>query len=60
MRFNAREIQIQKSNNFSCRYLMSRMLETHEMIVGIILLLSPAASHINGQNIVVNGGKTCW
>lgn len=46
--------------NYSYRCPMGRMAETHEMIGAILFLLSPAASYINGQNIVVDGGTTCW
>jgi len=46
--------------NYSYRCPMGRMAETHEIIGAILFLLSPAASYINGQNIVIDGGTTCW
>jgi len=46
--------------NYSYRCPMGRMAETHEMIGAILFLLSPAASYINGQNIIIDGGTTCW
>jgi len=46
--------------NYSYRCPMGRMAETHEMIGAVLFLISPAASYINGQNIVVDGGTTCW
>lgn len=46
--------------NYSYRCPMNRMAETHEMIGAIIFLLSPAASYINGQNIIIDGGTTSW
>jgi len=46
--------------NYSYRCPMGRMAETNEMIGVILLLLSPASSYINGQNIIVDGGTTCW
>ena len=46
--------------NYSYRCPMKRMAETHEMIGAILFLLSPAASYINGQNIIIDGGTTCW
>lgn len=46
--------------NYSYRCPMGRMAETHEVIGVILFLLSSAASYINGQNIVIDGGTTCW
>lgn len=46
--------------NYSYRCPMGRMAETDEIIGAILFLLSPAASYINGQNIVIDGGTTCW
>ena len=47
-------------NNYAYRCPMGRMGENHEMIGAIIFLLSPAASYINGLNLVVDGGFTSW
>ena len=47
-------------NNYAYRCPMGRMGEIHEMIGAIIFLLSPAASYINGHNLVVDGGFTSW
>ena len=46
--------------NYGYRCPMGRMAETHEIIGAVLFLLSPAASYIDGQNIVVDGGTTCW
>ena len=46
--------------NYGQRCPMGRMSETHEIIGAVLFLLSPAASYINGQNIVIDGGTTCW
>ena len=46
--------------NYSYRCPMGRMADTHEMIGAVLFLISPAASYINGQNIVIDGGTTCW
>jgi len=46
--------------NYSYRCPLGRMAETHEIIGAILFLLSPAASYVNGQNIVIDGGTTCW
>ena len=46
--------------NYSYRCPMGRMAEAHEIIGTILFLLSPAASYVNGQNIIIDGGSTCW
>lgn len=46
--------------NYSFRCPMGRMAETHEIIGAILFLLSPAASYINGINIIIDGGTTAW
>jgi len=46
--------------NYGYRCPMGRMAETHEVVGAVLFLLSPAATYINGQNIVVDGGMTCW
>ena len=46
--------------NYSYRCPMGRMAETHEIVGAILFLLSPAASYINGQNIIIDGGTTAW
>lgn len=46
--------------NYSYRCPMSRMGETREIVDPILFLLSPAASYINGHNLVVDGGMTSW
>lgn len=48
----------QERYGFRCP--MGRMAETHEVLGAALFLLSPAASYVNGQNLVVDGGMTCW
>ena len=46
--------------NYAFRCPMGRMAETDEIIGSILFLLSPAASYINGHNLVVDGGMSAW
>ena len=46
--------------NYSNRCPMGRMGEAEEVAGAVVFLLSPAASYINGHNLVVDGGFTCW
>lgn len=46
--------------NYAFRCPMERMAETHEIVGPVLFLLSPAASYVNGHNLVVDGGMTSW
>jgi NAD(P)-dependent dehydrogenase (short-subunit alcohol dehydrogenase family) len=46
--------------NYAFRCPMGRMAETHEIVGAVVYLLSPAASYVNGHNVVVDGGMTSW
>lgn len=46
--------------NYSYRCPMGRMAETNEIVWPITFLLMPAASYINGQTLVVDGGTSSW
>lgn len=46
--------------NYSFRCPMQRMANEEEMIGAALYLSSDAASYTTGQNIIVDGGITCW
>ena len=46
--------------NYSFRCPMKRMGDDTELIGAIVYLASDAASYTTGQNIVIDGGMTCW
>jgi len=46
--------------NYGFRNPMGRMAELDEIPGAVVFLLSQAASYINGQTIVIDGGATAW
>jgi NAD(P)-dependent dehydrogenase (short-subunit alcohol dehydrogenase family) len=46
--------------NYSKKVPMSRMGSENELMSTIEYLLSEKSSYVTGQNIVVDGGLTCW
>ncbi|MBF0362580.1 MAG: SDR family oxidoreductase [Oligoflexia bacterium] len=46
--------------NYSFRCPMKRMAKVQEMIGAILYLSSDAASYTTGQNIIIDGGMSCW
>jgi NAD(P)-dependent dehydrogenase (short-subunit alcohol dehydrogenase family) len=46
--------------NYSVRCPMKRMANTEEILGAIIYLATDAASYTTGENILVDGGISCW
>jgi len=46
--------------NYGERCPALRMAETHELVLPTLFLCSPAASYINGHNLVVDGAMSAW
>jgi len=46
--------------NYSDRCPMGRLASAEEIIGGILYLSSDAARYVTGQNLVIDGGMSCW
>lgn len=46
--------------NYSYRCPLGRMGKAEDMIGGILFLSSDAASYATGQNLMIDGGLSCW
>ncbi|NQT07141.1 MAG: SDR family oxidoreductase [Candidatus Omnitrophica bacterium] len=46
--------------NYSNRCPMGRMADTKDIIGGILYLSSDASEYVTGQNLVIDGGMSCW
>lgn len=47
-------------DNYSHRCPMGRMADAEDMVGGVLFLASESARYVNGHNLVIDGGFSCW
>lgn len=47
-------------DNYSNKVPMNRMANKEEIVGGVLFLASDAATYITGQNLLIDGGLSCW
>ena len=47
-------------DKYSSKNPLGRMAKVSEIVDGVIFLSSDKASYVNGHNLVIDGGMSCW
>jgi NAD(P)-dependent dehydrogenase (short-subunit alcohol dehydrogenase family) len=46
--------------DYSNRVPIGRMANVEEMVAAVVFLSGPGASYVTGQNLLIDGGLSCW